>query len=107
MRDLPIGGEERVNNGVRGSVCDGGRGGSDIVWLKWSKERCAKKQGQIRPPGGLLEEKLLNKKKKGRSAPGQKKRTPLVILPSFEPYIESVQVWLVFCVSLSREKTSR
>ena len=27
-----MGGEEEVNNGVRGSVYGGGRGGSDIVW---------------------------------------------------------------------------
>ena len=32
VRDLPMGGEEEVNNGVRGSVYGGGRGGSDIVW---------------------------------------------------------------------------
>ena len=27
-----MGGEEEVNNGVRGAVYGGGRGGSDIVW---------------------------------------------------------------------------
>ena len=51
VRDLPMGGEEEVNNGVRGSVYGGGRGGSDILYGSEIK-RDTKKQGQICPPGG-------------------------------------------------------
>jgi hypothetical protein len=80
VRDLPMRGEEGANNGVRGSVCDGGRGGSDIVWLKWSKERRAKKQGQIRPPGGgqicpsSYWKKNYLTKKEGQICPGAEKK---------------------------------
>ena len=47
-----MGGEEEVNNGVRGAVYGGGRGGSDIVWYHSKIKRDTKKQGQICPPGG-------------------------------------------------------
>jgi hypothetical protein len=79
-----MGGEEEVNNGVRGAVYGGGRGGSDILYGSEIKRDAPKNKGifALQVEGRfalpLTKEKLTNKKKEGRSARGQKKRTPLL-----------------------------
>jgi hypothetical protein len=73
VRDLPMGGEEEVNNGVRGAVYGGGRGGSDILYGSEIKRDAPKNKGifALQVEGRfalpLTKEKLTNKKKEGRS----------------------------------------